>query len=507
MYRIYSAYFRKTKRRETMEIRGLQQDLDVFIEEQMKLWKLPGLALAVVRDGEVIISRGYGYRDVAKKSPVDENTIFAIGSSTKAFAATTLGMLVEEGKLEWDTPIQDYYPEFRLKDPVVSQRITLRDLLCHRSGLPSHDFQWYNTSLSRAEIIERLRYLEPSKDFRTHWQYQNHMYFAAGCLAEKVTGETWEDLVQKRILTELDMMSTNSSIPESIASGNYALPYAEKEGKAVEIPFRDISIIGAAGAVNSNVKDMAKWVGLQLSRGEHGGKQLITPKTLDEIQSPQMTMHPGARAAYNADVPETPHVSYGMGWFIQPYRGLNTIHHGGAIDGFTAMVSFMPEKNIGLVILTNLNSNPVPIILSYRVYDILLGLKAVDWSGRMQEKWEEFKKAQAIGEADLEAQRIPNAPTSHPLEDFVGDYEDSGYGIASVRLQEGQLVILHNGINHSLSHYHHNVFLSQPELFPIIRHITFTYNQAGKINCLHFPLEPMVKEIKFYRKGLIETKN
>ena len=484
-----------------MNIQSVQKDLDAFIEEQMKLWKVPGLALAVVKDGEVVISKGYGFRSLAEESVVDENTIFPIGSSTKAFAATTLGMLVEEGKLDWDTPIQNYFPEFRLKDPVASQRITLRDLLCHRSGLPSHDFQWYNAPFSRGEIIERLRYLEPSKDFRSHWQYQNHMFFAAGCLAEKVTGQTWEELVQNKIFDQLDMKNTYSQISESIKSGNYSLPHADKLDKTEEIPFRDISTIGPAGAINSNIKDMAQWVALQLSRGQHGDKKLISPKLISEIHSPQMAMPEEARAAFNGEFPETSQVAYGMGWFIQPYRGITAIHHGGAIDGFTTMVSFMPEKNMGLVILSNLNSNPVPVILSYKVYDSLLGLEAVDWSGRMQEKWTRYKEAQATGEADVEARRIPNAPTSHPLEDFVGDYEEPGYGIASVKLQEGQLVILHHSIKHPLTHYHYNVFLSKPELFPLTRHITFTYDKYGRIDCLHFPLEPMVKEIKFYRKS------
>jgi len=324
-----------------------------FVEKAMKGWKVPGLAISIVKDGKVVFAEGFGFCDVKKGLKVTPQTLFAIGSSSKAFTATAMGILVDECKLDWDNPVREYLPSFKLKDLFAAERMTHRDLVCHRSGLPRHDAIWYGASANRKELFNRLAYLEPSKDFRTIFQYQNLMFMTAGYLVGQIAGKTWEKFVQERILNPLGMNDGNFSVEDSKKAPDFALPYMEKKDKVIEIPFRNIDAVGPAGSINSNVMDMAKWVLLNLNKGKHGEKQIISEASLKQIHSPQMVMgemFPGFEK-YN----ELFYDNYGMGWMITFYKGHLLLHHGGGIDGFTALVSFMPRDNMGIVVLTILN--------------------------------------------------------------------------------------------------------------------------------------------------------
>src|SRR4030043_709070 len=231
-------------------------------------WKVPGLAVSIVKDGKIIFAEGFGYRDVEQKLKVTPHTVFAIGSCTKAFTATAMGMLVDEGKVGWDKPVRDYLPAFNLQDVVASERMTPRDLLCHRSGLPRHDAMWYGSALSREEIFSRLQYLEPSKDFRTVWQYQNLMFMTAGYLVGEMAGMRWEAFIQKRIFEPLEMKESNFSVNDSQKAPDFALPYQEKNAKVEPVPFRNLDAIGPAGSINSNVLAMANWIRMNLNKGK-----------------------------------------------------------------------------------------------------------------------------------------------------------------------------------------------------------------------------------------------
>jgi CubicO group peptidase (beta-lactamase class C family) len=475
--------------------------LDEFISAAMKDWKVPGLAIAVIRDGKIILSRGYGLRDVKKNQPVTPKTLFAIGSITKSFTVTSLGMLVDQGKLDWDKPVREYLAGFRLSDPVASERITPRDLVTHRSGLPRHDALWYNSTFSRGEMVERLRYLEPSKDLRTTFQYNNLMFMTAGYLAGELGGSTWEGFVRQKILRPLGMETTNFSVLDSQVSGDFAVPYqhVKESGKdeVDEIPFRVIDQVGPAGSINSCVEDMAHYVLFHLNKGKYGEAQILSENNAAQMQTPQMVMPTPIRYS------ELGHGSYGMGWFISAYRGHKYVEHGGAIDGFTALVSFMPQDKIGMAILTNLNSdkNPLPTILSYNVYDRLLGLDQVAWSQRFKEREKKGEESEAEAKKKGFTLRKSGTHPSHDLKEYAGEYEHPGYGIVRIDLEKDDLKITFNRLTSPLKHFHYDVF-ETPEnpLNPLEKtKVMFFTDVRGDISSLSVPLEPMVKEIVFTR--------
>ncbi len=467
---------------------------DSFAEQALKDWKCAGFAIAVVQDGKVILSKGYGLRDVKNQKPVTTKTIFAIGSSTKSFTVTSLAALADQGKLDWDRPVREYLPDFRMMDQFASERMTPRDLVTHRSGLPRHDLMWYSSPWTRQDIFERLRYLEPSKDFRTTFQYQNLMFMTAGYLAAHVSGMTWEEHVRKTILNPLDMASTNFSVTDSQKSPDYSLPYSVVKENIKEIPFQNIDTIGPAGSINSNVEDMIKYVQMHLAKG----KGVISEKNEAQMISPQMSISgPGNDKELGPS-------SYGMGFFLTTYRGHYLVHHGGNIDGFSALVTFMPQDNIGMVILTNQNGSTVPTVVSYNVYDRLLGLDQVEWTKR-------FKDQQAKARASEEdakkkgytAQKTGTHP-SHDLSDYVGEYEHPAYGVAQVTSANGGLRFKFHKLGGPMTHFHYDVFeFPQDETNPesTKMKVEFHSNLQGDIDFLSLPLESTVKDIVFTRLG------
>ena len=466
---------------------------DQFVSETMKVWKVPGLAIAIVKDGKVILSKGYGFRDVEKKLKVTPKTLFAIGSCTKAFTATTMGILVDEGKLDWDKPVRAYLPAFKLKDSFASERMAPRDLVCHRSGLPRHDWMWYNSSASRRELFDRLQYLEPSKDFRDVFQYQNLMFMTAGYLVGQIAVTTWEEFAQKRLLDPLGMKDSNFSVEDSKKAEDFALPYIEKDEKVIEIPFRNIDTVGPAGSINSNVTDMVQWILLNLNKGKHGEEQIISENTLKEIHAPQMI------ASKSFEYDESFYSTYGMGWSISAYRGHLLLAHGGGIDGFIALVSFMPRESTGMVIFTNLNGNPLPSIVAYNVYDRLLGLDLIDWNKRIKERIDKAKKEAEEAKKEKDKDRKPNTKTSHPLEDYAGDYEHPGYGLFSVKKEGDLLKGEYNSISFDVEHYHYDIFKMENEFLEIDAKLSFFTDNKGNIGSLAVQLEPSVKEVVFTR--------
>jgi len=464
-----------------------------FVTKTMAEWKVPGLAISIVKDGKVIFAEGFGFRDVKQALKVTPQTLFAIGSCSKAFTAVDVGILVDEAKLEWDKPVRTYLPSFKLYDAFASERMTPRDLLCHRSGLPRHDSVWYGSTFTRKELFDRLQYLEPSKDFRALWQYQNLMFMTAGYLVSQIAGTSWEKFTAERIFVPLGMKASNFSVIESQKAADFAFPYAEREQKVEQIPFRNIDEIGPAGSINSNVTEMANWVLLHLSKGKWGEKQIISEASLNQIHSPQMVISQPLR--YD----EVLYSSYAMGWMITPYRGHLLLAHGGGIDGFTALVSFMPRDKIGMVILTNLSGNPVPQILAYNAYERLLGLDQVPWNKRIKEEMDKAKAEAEKLKKEKDKDRKLNTKPSHALEDYVGEYEHPGYGIITVEKEGDGLKGKYNSFSGPLTHYHYDIFELKNELLNMSQKITFSTDLKGNIFSLSIQMEPAVKEIVFTR--------
>jgi CubicO group peptidase (beta-lactamase class C family) len=292
-------------------------DLEQFIPAQMQSWKVPGLAIAVVQNGRVIYSHGFGLRDVKANLPVTTKTIFAVGSISKSFTSLSMGMLNDEGKLDWDKPVRQYLPEFQMYDPVASERMTPRDLISHRVGMAGHDLLWYSSDFSREDMVRRLRFLQSDHDFRSGYRYNNMLVMTAGYLIGKVSGESWEDFVRHRIFGPLQMNSSNFSVLDSQKSPDFAHPYRKDEhnGAVSEIPFHVMSAIGPAGSINSNVDDMARYAIFQLGKGKTGDRQLVSEANLNLNHSPQVPMPGGTPSK------EIGPRSYAMGWVISSYRG------------------------------------------------------------------------------------------------------------------------------------------------------------------------------------------
>jgi CubicO group peptidase (beta-lactamase class C family) len=482
---------------------GALEGFDGFVESALETWKVPGLAVAIVKDGEVVLLKGYGLRDVKRNFPVTPDTLFAIGSSTKAFTVLSLAVLADDGKLDWDTPVHTYLPTFALEDEVAAARMTPRDLVTHRSGLPRHDLVWYNAPLSRKEIIERLRYLEPNADFRVQWQYQNLMFLTAGYLAGEVAQASWEELVRTRIFQPLGMTSANFSVAKSQATADFARPYNEKDDALQEIAFRNIDAVGPAGSINASLRDMARWVRLQLSDGAVDGVRVVSQSNLDETHRPQMVMRE------SGEDPEIVLPAYAMGWMVESYRGRKRLHHGGNIDGFSAMVTFLPADGIGVVALANKDGTPLPEIVCRVAIDRLLGMPAIDWSARLKARADEAEKAADKAKGSLAAmERKKGTRPSHPIEDYAGEYEHPAYGTVSVvrdaaaKDPSGLTASIH-AIPMRLEHWHYDTFLAHPtdpaleeeQLF-----VTFETNTKGDLDALTMPLEPQVAEIRFARK-------
>ena len=474
------------------------ESLDSYIEAEMQKWHVTGMAVAVVHAGEVIHQKGYGIRDLENPQPVNAETLFAVGSCTKAFTTMALALLVDEGKLDWDKPIQHYLPQFRLQDTVATTQMTARDLVCHRSGLPRHDFMWYGSSFSRSELFERLQYLEPSYPFRYTFQYQNLMYMVAGCLVEAITGQTWEAFTQERILDKLGMTCSNFSVTVSENVENAARPHEIREGVSKRLPFRNIDAIAPAGSINSNLPEMVTWLKLHMNGGKHGDEQFVSEANLKQMHQPHVTIPPQPPV----DFPEMQHSSYGLGWAQQTYRGYSRIRHTGGIDGFITDVSFMPQQDIGVIVFNN-SEDMLSTTVALHIYDCLLGLEPIDWRERYESAVETVRGMVKTSIKEFAAKRQPDTQPSHALTAYVGDYEHPAYGCLTITKVDDQLQANYNTRQYRLSHFHYDVFQAEHDLgedvppFPA----SFQTGLDGQIASFDIQLEGGVKPIAFIRKN------
>lgn len=471
---------------------------DKFVNQELSKWRVPGVAIGIIHNGRIILTRGYGYRNLEQKRPVTSKTLFAIGSSTKAFTTLLLGMLADEGKLDWDTPVKQYLPEFEMHEPYVTNHITPKDLVIHNSGLPRHDLSWYGSDASRPDLLKRLAYLEPSRGFRSMFQYQNLMYMTAGYLGGKLNGSTWEEAVKHRIFKPLGMDHSNLDIRESQKTDDYAFAYGEEDKKIKRIPFyEDLLAVGPAGSINSNIQDMMSWLNLHINRGKIGDKSLVLEATLEEMHSPQIVVK---GMLFNAleKYTELSAMNYGMGWFVQWYRGTKLVHHGGNIDGFSAMVSFMPHKRSGVVILANKNGTLITLSLILRIYDRLMGLNPIPWSHRLLEFVGELEKSNESDKENVDDLRKTNTTPSHPLIEFTGHFSHPGYGSLTVDLKDDRLQIGYNSLSAPLEHYHYNVFKIREGIGEGLK-VQFFSNLKGDIDQISIPFETRVDNIVFTR--------
>ncbi|MEZ5346897.1 MAG: serine hydrolase [Pyrinomonadaceae bacterium] len=463
------------------------EGLDEYIEKSMKEWKVPGLAIAVVKDDKVVYAKGFGIREMGKAAAVDEKTIFAIGSSSKAFTTAALAMLADEKKLKWDDKVTQYLPDFQLFDPYVTREMTLRDMVTHRIGLERGDQLWYATPYSREEILRRVRFLEPSSSVRSRFGYQNIMYLAAGQVVPSITGKTWDDFVAERIFTPLGMKDSSTSISALSGSNNVSTPHVEIDGKVTPVAWRKIDNIAPAGSINSNVTDMAQWIRLQLAGGKFGGKQLISEANINEMHTPQTIMrHEGP---YKIFYPDAHFMSYGMGWFLSDFRGKKLVEHGGAIDGMRAAVMMIPEENAGVVILTNMNGSLLPQFISYRVFDALMGNEPRDWAGDGFKAYSPMLAAAAAAQKKAEDERITGTTPSLDLQKYAGTYQNEMYGDAEIKFSGGKLTA-HYGpyFNGDIEHWNYDTFrVIWRDAVQGKGFLQFSLNPKGNVASVTFP--------------------
>jgi CubicO group peptidase (beta-lactamase class C family) len=463
---------------------SLPENLDTLVREAMEEWQVPGLALAVTRDGEPDWVKAYGLRDVEAGLPVTVDTQFILCSVTKSFTALGLAMLVDEGRLDWAKPVRDYLPEFRLHDTVATEGVTTIDLLCHSTGLPRHDWVWMPGDISRAEMLAALRYLEPSKAIRAAYQYCNLGYVAAGMVAERISSQTWEDFTRERIMKPLGMVHTGFSDADLERAPDSARPYIvhdqEKPGEFKRRRARLWPIADTpAGGINVAASDMARYMRLYLADGKVEGAPLVSSARLKALYEPRVY----AGKSQFAEIGES---HYGLGLATHHYRGERVVSHSGGWIGWGTLMSLAPERRCGVTVLTNRTGSPVTDIVTNAIFDHLMRRDAIPWFDRFREQRRAYMAQRPADVAAKRAARRPDAPR-RPLSEYVGSYAHPAYGRVTIEAASDALAFRYRRMSGALIHRHYDAFEldEQPEtLWPGGLGVTFLYDREGRIDRL-----------------------
>jgi len=465
---------------------------DEWVADQLKRLRVPGMAIAVVWQGEVVLARGFGLADIQTKAPVTGDTLFAIGSTSKAFTTFALAQAVEEGLLDWDTPVRKWLPHLTLEDEGASAQLTLRDMCSHRSGLPRHDLVWYaNPAVTRAELVERLAFLEPTEGFRAKWQYNNLMFAAAGLALENATGSTWETRVRERILEPLGMRRTTFGLAETEAATDVARPHDRKGLKDFVLPFHDLTAIGPAGSIHSSANDMARWLGLLLGRGEASGQRLLERGGFQALVS--------AVSVIDGDGAPT---AYGLGWMLDAREGHFRFHHGGGIDGFTTQVEVYPTERLGIFVATN-RASVLTNLAATQLAERFLELEVADTASLAATQMEAREKIGADLQKSRAVDRIGDAPHARPLAAYAARYWHAGYGDLEVTLDGEALRVRYGAYDVPLEHWHFETFrCGEAQGADILEGllVQFRDDAAGLVTSVELQLELMVAPIRFSRQ-------
>lgn len=436
------------------------QGFDAYMQKLLKDWNAPGIGVGIVVKDQLVFAKGYGYRDYAKKLPITRTTLFPIASNTKLFTAVSAGMLVEQGKLTWDSPIRQSVPALRFYNDQLNDNVTLHDMLSHRTGITRHDLMWYKSPFTRKELFERVKYLEPQQPMRTTFLYNNLMYMAAGYSIELVSGSTWEQFVHDHILAPLDMNATVYTIADMERSPDHGVPFDERRDsfELYQIPYyEDQAGIAPAGAIISNIDDLSHWLIALMNDGQYHGKQVLPANVLKATMQPSIGLPNAAGESFGYW--ELLNSAYGMGRDVAAYRGHLLTFHGGDIDGFHSQISFMPNDHIGVIVFA-IGDHAAPLynVVMYNVYERLLGMDQTPWSERRLQQRLADKKAGTAGRAQAGADRVPDTKPSHALADYVGTYDNPGYGEVHIGLTNDTLRFTFHEFSFPLFHFHYDRF-------------------------------------------------
>lgn len=474
--------------------------LDALIEPWLRTAKIPGAALAIVAGGRTVFARGYGYRDLAARLPMNAATIYPIASTSKAINATLLGMLVDEGRLAWDAPVREYLPRFRLADEWVSSHVTLRDLITMRTGLAGHDWVWIGNPMTRAELVGRLAYLECSGGFRDRFGYNNLTPLTAGYVAEVVTGESWENLVSRRIIEPLQMSRTGFGRPEA---ANVTVSYHEnlQRDRAPNRALSTAAMAPVGGAIHSTVEDMTQW--LRFNLRDPQTTLAITSATLAELHSAQVF-------GGHASAAPSSQACYALGWWADSYHGRQRVSHTGYLNDVSSSVMLFPAQRIGLVAFVNFGSAKLARLLNEHAFDLLMNASPVQ---TLQEKLAQYERGIKEHHQHLASlQPVPESPPSHPLEAYAGRYVHPGYGEVSIEQRERRLIFRRAQITIPLQHWHFDCWsfeetelfdAHQPHALDRSSRVWFNTDSDGVITtaCIHF--EPTVAPIHFIKQRAV----
>jgi len=455
--------------------------------------------VSVYKDGETFFCGG-GIADVENGYEATPDTIYAIASVSKAFIATAICILADEGKVCLDDSVKKHLPGFEMHTEYITNNLTIRDALGHRSGLPRHDLMWLNNpDMSLQEIIDGLKYLPLAFPHRARMHYQNHMFALASLLVEKITGEPWQKFVEERIFKPIGMDSSYTRAEDYRDKGLKAMsePYDYVEGEFEKIPFNNIDNVGCAGCLSSTVRDLDKWARLNLGRGELDGKRILSEDMAKNLHNPQMIIKEKEMMPY--ELPECDFTSYGLGWFVESYRGHKLVHHGGTIDGYKTLVGFLPNEGIAFSVLTNMNANQTPTALGYYICDLALGLSEIDWGTRFLDIVAKFKTG-ANDTLDAFKEKAKNAPPqAHKAEEYVGMYKHGAYGAMPVTLDKGVLRVSIMGHELELVATGYDTFYVEFPKYSACAPVKFDYDSDGKICKMLAKLDAMSDMIEFER--------
>jgi len=463
--------------------------IDALVSRIMKAFEVPGLAVAIVKDGRVALAKGYGVKRLGDPAPVDAETLFGIASNTKVVTATALGLLVEEGKLSWDAPVVDYLPWFMMSDPYVTRELSIRDLLVHRSGLGlgAGDLLWWpESTYNRREVAQRLRYIKPAASFRSAYAYDNVLYLVAGEVIQAVSGLTWEDFVAERILKRVGMTGSNVRHSAAAEGGNVATPHARVEGAVRPIkPFTSDNT-NPAGGINAGAADMAKWMLVRLARGKLAdGTALYSERTAREIDTP-VTIQPNYPPPAELAALKSNFSAYALGVGVRDYRGQRVLTHTGGLPGYVSIVTLLPERNLGVAVLTNAESTNAFSALTWTIMDHDLGAPATDWAGAYLKLQARSDAAMAKSLGESAAARDASSKPSLPVAKYAGIYADAWYGDVAIEEAGGKLVMRFTrtlALVGDMEHWQYDTFIVRwrDRELRADAYVTFALNPDGSV--------------------------
>ncbi|MTV39516.1 serine hydrolase [Duganella radicis] len=478
-------------------------NLDADVNRALKTFDVPGMAVAIVKDGKVVAAKGYGVRKLGDPTPVDGKTLFEIASNSKGFTAAALAMLVDEGKLAWDDPVTRHLPGFQMYDSYVTGQMTVRDLLVHRSGLGlgAGDLLWWpSTTFGSDEIIERLRYIKPATSFRASYAYDNLLYIVAGKIIADKAGKPWGEVLRERIFTPLGMGGTNTSVAEMLAASDHAAPHSKINDRiAVVKPMPVPNAVGAVG-INTNAEDIARWMTLLLNNGKmDNGRQLFSAKQAAEMwtaQTPMRIREP--KPALAATRPNF--YAYGLGFQLRDYKGRKVVIHTGALQGFYSTMLMVPEERLGIALLTNAENSPVMMSLYYRILDQYLKVQPSDWIQLYADQEAASHQEELERQGKEHTARAADSKPSLPLAAYNGEYEDAWYGKISIRAEGGKQVLRFErtpDLSGELEHFQHDTFIVRwrERNFNADAYVTFALNPDGSIE--RMKMAPISTETDF----------